>query len=269
MMKWGFTINAGLGAVLVVSAMGAGSNGEQGLELTLTRTVHGLEELAGIRARLESGDAAAVNDLIRATDAPSANPAAEEARLASLRLEVARLQMIHDGLAPLDAKPETSKKGRDAVQDAASKRADAHGSPASGKPTKGAPNDKNTPTTPDANLTAFEPAGFTVDPVLQGEALFRAERYAECVSVLRKAPDEPRAQYWSARALEKLDKVDDAIALYTTLSARKDGGWAAARAKSDLEFLQWKRDLESRKEPAPSRGGTPSREPVTKESAKP
>ena len=128
MMKWGFTINAGLGAVLVVSAMGAGSNGEQGLELTLTRTVHGLEELAGIRARLESGDAAAVSDLIRATDAPSANPAAEEARLASLRLEVARLQMIHDGLAPLDAKPEMSKKGRDAVQDAASKRGDAHGS---------------------------------------------------------------------------------------------------------------------------------------------
>jgi len=204
---------------------------------------------------------------MRATDAPGPNPAAAEARLASLRLEVARLQMIHDELGPSESQANTDG----ATPNSTTRRNDDARATSSASGATKSTNRNGATETPavDANLTAFEPVGFTVDPVLQGEALYRAERYSECVTVLRKAPDEPRAQYWSARALEKLNKPDEAIAIYTKLAARTDGGWATTRAKSDLEFLQWKREIEPRPEPAPSRGGTPNREPNTKGTSQP
>jgi hypothetical protein len=218
MMKWGFALNAGLGALLVASAMGVQKPGSQDLELSLDRVTRGLEELSGMRARIERSEVGAIADVIARTDAPGTDARADAEHLAQLRFEVSRLQMDWDALAA--TLPDQSTQA---------KKPGATASPSAAAGTDGA-------------ATAFEAPGFSADPLKQGEALFRAGKYQAAIDVLRTLPDDARCQYWNARALEQLGKTSEAIALYTTVSARKDAGWAGERARTDLELLLWKRD---------------------------
>lgn len=221
MMKWGFALNAGLGALLVASAVGGGNSKSQDLDLSLDRAARGLEELAGLRTRLEHGDRAAIGDVLARSEAPSPDPRTDDERLAQLRFEVSRLQMDWDAIA-------------------ATLPVKTGGAPKAGTPaalpaspgTKGATGAQ----------TAFEAPGFSADPLREGEALFRAGKYTESLAVLKTQPDDARCQYWSARALEQLGRVDEALAIYTAVAARKDAGWAGERARTDIELLQWKKD---------------------------
>lgn len=218
MMKFGFALNAVAGAALVATAVGFTQGDAKSLEISLDRTMRELETLVGLRERIDKGDRDAIADVLKLSAAPAVDRKADDARLDSLRVEVARLEMQRDGLAPLPKKAQPEQK------------------PKTGK--------TKSDVTPDANLTAFEAADFSADLVKQGEVLFRADRFNECIKVLEKAPDDPRALYWSARSLEHLDKIDEAIAIYTRVAALKDAGWASERARADLEFLQWKRSAE-------------------------
>jgi len=251
MMKWGFALNATLGALLVASAIGMQKPGAQDLDLSLDRVGRGLEELAGLRARIERGDRAAIDDVIKRADAPGKDPRADEEHLAQLRFEVSRLQMNWDALAAEQPPKSTpaSKPG--------------------GKPAPTATPGKGVPAT---NLTAYEAPGFSADPLRQGEALYRAGKYTESLAALRTLPDDARCQYWSARCLEQLGRIDDAVALYTTISTRKDAGWAAERARTDLELLQWKRDpsaAPSKSAPAPVQPASVPAQPATQPKSKP
>ncbi len=224
MMKWGFALNAGLGALLVASAMGVQRPGSQDLELSLDRVTRGLEELSGMRTRIERSETAAIGDVIALSEAPRTDARADAEHLAQLRFEVSRLQMDWDAIAMITP-----------AKTASTQKPAAHASPTGpdGKPAAdGAP-------------VAFESPGFSADPLKQGEALFRAGKYEAAIVVLRTQPDDARCQYWNARALEQLGKTTEAIALYTTVVARKDAGWAGERARTDLELLQWKRDSAS------------------------
>lgn len=218
MMKFGFALNAVAGAALVATGVGFSQGDAHSLEVSLDHVMGELETLAGLRERIDRGDRDAIADVLKNSAAPSADRQAEDARLDALRVEVARLEMQRDALPPPAAKtaPEAKKKPAKPAKDAA----------------------------PDSNLTAFEAAGFSADVVKQGEVLFRADRFAECVKVLERASDDPRARYWTARSLEHLDKTDDAIAIYTQIAAMKDAGWAGERARADLEFLAWKKSVE-------------------------
>jgi TolA-binding protein len=228
MMKFGFAINAVVGAALVATTVGLPQGDAADLQISLDGIVRELETLAGLRERIDRGDRDAIADVLKHSTTPAADAAAEDQRLNMLRVEVARLEMQRDALpAPLPKTPEEPK----------------------GKPKNGA----KVPA-PDPNLTAFEAAGFSADVVKQGEVLFRAEKFADCVKVLEKAPDDPRAKYWTARSLERMGRSEDALAIYTQVAAAKDAGWAAERARADLEYLQWKKSLEgttsgSKKEP--------------------
>ncbi len=219
MMKFGFALNAGLGALLVVSSLGMQKGSRADLELSLDRAVHNLEELSGLRARIERGDKNAIEDVIQRAPAPGKDPLADDERLAQLRFEVSRLQTDWDALAAAAAAKGTPVP-----------RAVGSESPTKVKPT----------TDPLTNLTSFEAPGFTVDPLRQGEALYHAGKFEGALAVLRTQPEDPRCQYWCARSLESLGRTDEAVALYTTLSARKDASWAAERARTDLELLLWK-----------------------------
>lgn len=231
MMKWGFAVNAVAGSVLVASAVGLSSEDAASMQLSLDRTLRELETLTGLRERIDRGDRDAIADVVKYTSQPGPDRQEEDQRLDRLRVEVARLEMQRDGLAPLPRKDEAS------TPSTANK-------PAVGKPT-----------TPGTTLTSFETAGFSADAVRQGEALYRAERFDECITVLQKAPDDPRGRYWLARAYERKGRNDQAIEIYADLSKRKDSGWAGERARADLEFLQWKQSVE----------GTPSKpKPETK-----
>jgi hypothetical protein len=241
MMKWGFALNATLGALLVASAIGVQKPGAQDLDLSLDRVGRGLEELAGLRARIERGDRAAIDEVIKRSEAPGTDPHADADRLGQLRFEVSRLQMDWDALAatlPVKTAPGPKSDGKPAT---------------TAVPGKGGP-----------ATTAFEAPGFSADPLRQGEALFRAGKYAESITVLRTQPDDPRCQYWNARALEQLGRIDEAVAIYTTVSARKDAGWAGERARTDLELIQWKREMDSspsKPAPAPARPATEGNKP--------
>jgi hypothetical protein len=100
---------------------------------------------------------------------------------------------------------------------------------------------------------SFEEPGFSADPVRQGEACYRARRFAQCIEVLRRAPGDPRANYWTARADEQLGKDDEAVAIYTKLADAKDAGWVADSARADLDYLRWKKARM-----APAAGGAPA-----------
>jgi hypothetical protein len=220
MMKFGFALNAGLGALLVVSSLGMQKGDRHDLELSLDRAVHNLEELSGLRARIERGDKDAIADVIQRSPVPGKDPRADDDREEQLRFHVSRVQTVVDALAASAA-----AKGTPIV------RASSSASPTTITPTKD----------PSTNLTSFEAPGFSVDPLRQGEALYHAGKYDDALGVLRGQPDDPRCQYWCARALEALGRTDEAIALYTTVSARKDASWAGERARTDLELLQWKK----------------------------
>lgn len=233
MMKWGFTVNAVAGAVLVATAVGSSQGDSQSLQLSLDRTLRELELLAGLRERVERGDREAIAAVVKLAPVPSADRQAEDARLEKLRVEVARLEMQRDGLAPLPVRTPTEGP----------------------KPAEKAKVATPVPA-PGTNLTTFEAAGFSADIVKQGEVLFRAERFDDCVKLLRGSSDDPRAHYWTARSLEHLGRVDEAIEIYTSLAASKAGGWAVERASADLDFLRWKRTLEK-----PAKAGKDAQKP--------
>lgn len=218
MMKFGFALNAVVGAALVATSIGLPQGEGRDLEASLDGVVRELETLAGLRERIEHGDRDAIADVLKHSTTPVADAQAEDARLNALRVEVAKLEMQRDALpAPLPKSPADARTKKPAAKVPAA----------------------------DPNLTAFEAAGFSADVVKQGEVLFRAEKFADCVKVLEKAPDDPRARYWTARSYEHMGRTDDAVAIYTQVAAAKDAGWAAERARADLEYLQWKKSLDA------------------------
>jgi hypothetical protein len=241
MMKFGFALNAGLGALLVVSSLGMHTGDKQELELSLDRTVHTLEELSGLRTRIEHGDRDAITDVIQRSAAPGKDPIAEAERLAQLRFEVSRLQTDWDALAAA-----TSAKGTPLVH------VTGTSSPTATKPTKD----------PTSALTSFEAPGFSADPLRQGEAFYHAGKYDEALAILRAQPDDARCQYWCARSLEGLGRIDEAVALYTSISARKDASWAGERARTDLELLKWKQEAEKQGPTKPKPSSTPAAKPA-------
>jgi tetratricopeptide (TPR) repeat protein len=238
-MKYGFALNAGLGALLVVSSLGMQKGDKRELELSLDRTVHTLEELSGLRTRVEHGDRDAIADVIQRSAPAGKDPNADAERLSQLRFEVSRLQTDWDALAAAAA-----AKGVPLMHVLGST------SPTASKPTKDAT----------TALTSFEAPGFSADPLRQGEALYHAGKYDDALVVLRAQADDPRCQYWCARSLESLGRVDEAIALYTSVSARKDASWAGERARTDLELLKWKQENEKQApvKPKPAPTTTPS-----------
>lgn len=223
MMKHGFALNAGLGALLVASSLGMQKGDKRELELSLDRTVHTLEELSGLRTRIERGDRDAIADVLQRSAGPSKDPTADAERLAQLRFEVSRLQTDWDALAAASA-----AKGVPLVHVSGAP------SPATTKPTKD----------PTTALTSFEAPGFSADPLRQGEAFYHAGKYDDALAILRSQPDDARCQYWCARSLEDLGRIDEAMLLYTSIAARKDASWAGERARTDLELLKWKQETE-------------------------
>lgn len=228
MMKFGFALNAFVGVLLVVPAVTMADGGNGGLEEALDRTIRGIEDLSGLQKRIEKGDRAAIALVKNAVDAPSADPRAEEAKLAELRREVSRLQMIHDGIAPDDVQAAKRARALDPVAI----------DPKLPKP--------DAPLAITANLKAYETAGFSADPIKQGEAYYHAGRYADALKALEVAGEDPRALYWTGRSLEKQGKVEDAMATYTKIAALPNTGWVGDRARADLDFLNWKKSLDQK-----------------------
>ena len=95
------------------------------------------------------------------------------------------------------------------------------------------------------------------DPLRHAEACLRAGRYKEGFALVAARTD-PSSVYLQARLLEKLGRLDEAIAAVESVIDKLPEGAEARRAKSDLEFFKWKRDFLKRLPgDAPPKADTP------------
>jgi tetratricopeptide (TPR) repeat protein len=254
MLRFQTALASLLGSALVAPVfLGQGSIAT--LEDALAGTQRALEVLKSLEQRLQEDPGAALGLLLSATEPAALDEPQLDARFESLRNEVSLLQMELDalqspqlaagtpgaGAAPLPVLPLSSEPAWVTTGLDDSLRAllasDAPVSPV--RPTlrmEGAD-------APDAGANAY-----SADPLRHGIACYRAGRHAEALALL--APIEgATALYWTARTLERLERLDEAVATMERALAKASAatgetpGFEPRRAESDLEFMRWKRDF--------------------------
>jgi hypothetical protein len=261
MLRYHAPLTGLLASLLVVPAF-LGQGQIATLQDALNGTLRALEVLKGLEQRLREEPAAALGLVLSATEPPVLDQAQNAARLDALRNEVSLLQMELDAMQS----PVLSRDG--AVQSALG------GSTPSGPALEGA-----RPALPagittglDDSLRALlteapttrtvlraEPGreggavaeaapsigaedAYTADPLRHGITCYRAGRYAEAYALLRPL-DGATALYWQARTLERLERLDEAVAAMERAIEKGGAGFEQRRAQTDLEFLRWKRDF--------------------------
>lgn len=280
MLKFQPILTAAAGALVVVPAVTLDDADLGSLQSALNDTTRAIEVLTGLQQRIDAGDPAAADMVERVTEAPILDPRSRDERLETLRNEVGLLHTEFDllearafALAP-PPMPGTGSPGTGALQpnqpaqpsglafgslpqagtapvvSSGLSQADRMRLSDLGLPPKAggtAPASDAAGTTPGPGtipVAVAEGDGpeYSADPVRHARACLRAGRYQEGVDVLRNSED-PEAMYVKARCLEKLGRLDEAIETLTVVVAQSPEGYQAERAKSDLEFFQWKRDF--------------------------
>jgi len=275
-------VNAAVAGVLLLPALSLTGGRATNLERSLEETLVALQSLAGLReelpARLQGSPDSrrgTVGAVLGSTEGPITDARVRDTMLATLRDDVGRLQTDLDRLRQkrrATAGGPTPPEAAVALLPTSLDRPhadDAVAEPVVVVPTVGLDGSARArlsdvgrpagasrtprPTTVAARSTAeggpsrvpqrIEERGFSADRVRQGHALYRAERFEEALAELELAGDAIEPAYWRARCLERLGRVDEALAAYEALIAREDAGAFAERAKNDLEFLTWKREF--------------------------
>jgi len=221
-----------------------GSTRRDGCELLRSahqRAERSLALLELLSQRLEQDPDLVRERLPELTEEPRGDRAEREGRLRQLESEVLRLR------ADLAACSEL----------AASRRVAAPAAPvvAPVPPSQTGPAAAQSSATPEPSTAGAGP--YSADPLHHGIACYRSGHYEEALELLGPL-DQAEAHYWRARALERLERLDEAIAaLERALSASEQPGvgFDPRRARTDLEFVRWKRDFRptSASTPSPSR----------------
>jgi len=270
-MRFQFALTSSLAAMAVVPIfLGQGSVAT--LQDALAGTRRALEVLKGLEQRLHDEPSAALGLVLSATEPPSGDEKQRDDHLESLRNEVNLLQMELDAMqspvlgpdgavqsalgarGPLDPVGPLGAAGapgsgsapsagittgmddslRALFSDAPAARAMLRGDP-------GATRDRTA--SPTATGEGDHGAGaYSADPLRHGITCYRAGRYAEALELLLPL-DDANALYWRARALERLERLDEAIETMERSVAKGGDGFELRRAQTDLEFLRWKRDF--------------------------
>jgi hypothetical protein len=100
---------------------------------------------------------------------------------------------------------------------------------------------------PVRELVSREPVGYSADPLRHARLAILANRPADALSILENAGESSEIVYWRGRAFEDLGQVEAAIEAYGKVGEDQAATELAARAAQDLAFLQWKRDLDTRR----------------------
>jgi hypothetical protein len=254
MLRFQTAIATGLATLLVVPAVVLGEGELESLERALAATLRALDVLAGVQQRVEARDARAIDVVRSATEAPLADARVRDERLQGLRHEVALLETELDALeAPSSEGVERHADGlralTDAVavdplttglDDAARAALDrlAHAQPTPALEPEARTVDPATPSP--------EGAGYSADPLRHAQACLRAERWERAVELVRDQPESVPVLQVRARALERLDRLDEASkALRRILELAGAETFDAQRARTDLEFVEWKRGFRS------------------------
>lgn len=274
MLRFQTALTSGLAALLVVPAF-LGQGQIASLQDALAGTRRALEVLKGLEQRLREEPAAALGLILSATEAPAGDDAQRDQRLDSLRNEVSLLQMELDAMqSPMldaDGAVQSALGARlpfvsherlgDPLSPAAgittgmddSMRALLSEAPSEARSSRAALRGGETSaarpgtTQSGAGEDGRGDSAYSADPLRHGIACYRAGRYAEAHELLLPL-DSASALYWQARTLERLERLDDAVQTMERAIAKGDALGAAGdfdqrRAKTDLEFLRWKRDF--------------------------
>jgi tetratricopeptide (TPR) repeat protein len=263
MLRFQTPVAGVLAALLVVPAF-LGQAQVATLQDALSGTRRALEVLKGLEQRLHEEPAAALGLILSATEVPAGEEAERDRRLESLRNEVNLLQMELDAMQspvlgadgavqsalgarlPLEprapADPAAPSAGittglddslRALLAEAPAARAALRGETVAAR--EGAP-------APAPGEGGGGASAYSADPLRHGIACYRAGRYAEAHALL--APlDDAAALYWRARTLERLERLDEAVEVMERAIAAGGEDVELRRAKTDLEFLRWKRDF--------------------------
>lgn len=241
MLKFTYLANLGILGMFAVPPALQG-NGSFGLEKALDETVAALDQLTQTQTRIASGDYTGVDELLASTEAPVAQTQEASAIKNKLRDEVSRLQMALDTLESDYVLPPVTVESVGASQP---KRTTGLTDEQRGEiggilvPVPGGKQTSEILT--DEGTASFERAGFTAHYARHGRAYYRAGRYEEGIALLRHAPeDDPEAMYWRGRCLERLTKLNEAVAAYTKVIDNPKAGSLADRAKDDRGFVEWK-----------------------------
>ncbi|MBK7878560.1 MAG: hypothetical protein IPJ77_23125 [Planctomycetes bacterium] len=248
-MRFSSAIAMGLGLIVVLPAL-SGAQQQQDLEHALSQTVRALAVLSGIEKDLPARPADQAVELARSATEPAiGDERSRDEELQLLRKDVGRLQMTWDELArgtsdgsaaatPTPAPGEPTALPSVTITTGMSETLRAQ---LSGETL--VPFARRNPTSPLQGTPAAPVRDAAADALRQGQALLRANKPKDALIVLRAVESDVRAKYWMARALEKLERYEEALDLYRAVAQAPDAGYLAARATNDADFLEWKRDF--------------------------
>lgn len=241
MMRYQAALSSVLAAALV-PALYFGDGELATLEDALAETARALEVLSGLATRAEQGDPQSVSFVRGVTEAPILEARRRDERLVDLRNQVNLLQAELDVLeAPafvIEATPPpaATATGGDLPRISAGLSPEQLALLAATERAEPAAEGVR------PNLPG-EPPGYSADPLAHARACFYARRFEKCVTLADELPDSADAQFWKSRALEKLGRLDQAIAAMQRSLELSGEGPAARKAGAELEFLQWRRSF--------------------------
>lgn len=256
-MRYQAALSSVLAAALV-PALYFGDGELATLEDALAETTRALEVLSGLSARAEQGDPQSVDFVRSVTEAPILEARRRDERLVDLRNQVNLLQAELDVLEvpAFVIEPTTTSAvpgagmADDTGTDVGAGMAARGTLPrisAGLSPEQRALLTAPEPTRPAAEVPQPGPSdeapGYSADPLAHARACFHARRYEKCVALAEELPDSADAQFWKSRALEKLGRLDQAIAAMQRSLELSGEGPVAHKAKAELEFLQWRRSF--------------------------
>jgi len=270
MLKYTTASSLALAGLFVVPGMAGQQDGSQGLVAQLDATIASIDYLGELVKRLEAGDRSALPLLLGATEPARLNELQSEAKLVTLRGDVSRLRLALDKLlerlgidpyipgVPGPTAPATPADQR--VPRSPDNWSNGGLAPTTGLGPGQADNLKSVlpplekidaePRRTGSDRVALEDADFTADAVRQGKLLFRAKRYAESIQLLRPIKDNSEARYWLAQAYRAMDRVPEAQDILRLLAQEDAAGAFKRYAQSDLEFIEFERQLALRQRPA-------------------
>lgn len=264
MLKFQYVASLVTGGMMIIPAVALrGQDDPGGIVDALSKTVSALEELTGIKRQIESGDRAGLRRILHATEMPAFEPRERDERLSGLRDELSALQLMLDEMRstrgaqpPYVGGPRTSSQapGTTPIPPRGTSQARLPETSTTGLSqdlretiARRARGESPKMELPSAEVVEREGPGFSADAKRQGKLLVRSGRYLEAIRVLMPIEGDPEATYWIARSFQKLDRDQEARELLRNLLEDESAGIYASRAKHDLEFLEVKAQLNSRR----------------------
>lgn len=256
-MRASYVTHLLLCALLAVPAITLQDQDPRSLRGALEATILTLEEWTRVEARVALRDPAAIGEVLELTEPPIAEAMSRDAELERLRRDVSALEMrleireqasdvpAHEGVnGPVLQVPGRRTTGLDDAQRSSLAQAEP-------RPTAGAP----APARTGGPAVALEPSGYAADPLRLASACYRAGEYEKALEALANRKDSG-GRYWRARNLERLGRIEEAMAELEQVSKTGDDAELASRAKEELEFLRWRAGLKipsraERKESSP------------------